>query len=217
MSEEMYTITDGVGSNLLILFISTYFPFIEEPIILTYLKRKYKVLTTGLREFKFDYFFLSHDCLRCPKNCCTHVSIPIGFERFWSEDKLKPLRAFKPRKYNIYLNDEKMVYYIGSTANYCKYQKKKACTIWDSNIPAQRRPMGCHFFPLSFYWENGTLVFTKYCQPYECKDDPTRYTQADLNRDLNSFEKIIAEVKAIGLTPNYHPLEALKEQSYLTV
>ena len=110
-----------------------------------------------------------------------------------------------------------MSYYIGYTGYFCKYQKGKACTIWDSDRVAQNRPMGCHFFPLSFYWDDGTLTFTKYCQPYECKDDPTRYTQADFNRDLNPFEKIIKEVETIGFTPNYHPLDALKEQCYLTV
>ena len=110
-----------------------------------------------------------------------------------------------------------MSYYIGYTGYFCKYQKGKACTIWDSDRVAQNRPMGCHFFPLSFYWDEGTLTFTKYCQPYECKDDPTRYTQTDFNRDLNSFEKIIKEVEIIGFTPNYHSLDALKEQCYLTI
>ncbi len=217
MSNEVYPLTDGVGQNLLLLFISTYFPFIEESVNLVYRGRKYKVLTTGLRNFEFDYFFLSHDCLKCPKNCCQHVHIPIGFEKYWSKEKLKSLRRFKPRRYYFYINNVKMSYYIGYNGYYCKYQEDKACTIWDSDKTTQNRPMGCHIFPISFYWDEGIVKFTKYCQPYQCKDDPTHYTKADLDRDLNSFEKIIKEVEFIGFTPNYHPLDALKEKHYLTI
>jgi hypothetical protein len=217
MSNKKYTITDGVQTNKLIQFVSTYFPFIDEPVTMTYRGREYEVLTTGLKDFQFEYFFLSHNCLKCPKNCCLHVYIPIGFEKYWPDTKLKPLQSFNPRRYTIYLNNEKYIYYIGYNDYSCKYQSDKSCTIWDSNIAIQKRPMGCHFFFLFFAWDNGTLIFTKYCQPYECKDDPTRYNEADFNRDLNSFEKIIEEVKAIGFKPNYHPIYALKEKYYLTI
>ncbi|TFF98788.1 MAG: hypothetical protein EU547_00485 [Promethearchaeota archaeon] len=217
MSNISYTITDGLNSNRLIQFVSTYFPFIDEPITMIYRGREYKILTTELEDFEFEYFFLSHNCLKCPKNCCLYVYIPIGFEKYWPKEKLKLLQSFNPRKYTFYLNNQKFIYYIGDTDYSCKYQNGKSCTIWDSNKSIQKRPMGCYFFPLSFIWDNDTLIFTKYCTPYECMDDPTRYNEADFYRDLNAFEKIIAEVKSIGFKPNYRTIDSLKEKYYLTI
>ena len=44
-----------------------------------------------------------------------------------------------------------------------------------------------------------------------------RYTEADFDRDLFTFEKLAKEVETVGFTVNYRPIEALKEQSYFSV
>ncbi len=216
LSQEK-VLTDGASTNTLIEFISTYFPFIDEPLRLTYRGRTYKVISTQARKFEFDEFFISHPCLKCPENCCKHMYIPIGFEQCWPPNKLKTLRTFKPRRYTIYFNDRKLIYYIGITGHKCKFQLGKVCTIWDSNTLIQKRPMGCHFYPITWYWDNGTIVFTKHCDPYLCKIESTRYTEADFKRDLNTFTKLCKEIETIGLAVNYRTIDALKEQSYFSI
>lgn len=143
--------------------------------------------------------------------------IPIGFELYWPEERLNAIRQFKPRRYTVLFNNQKMNYYIGFVGNRCKFQNRKYCTIWDSNNEIQRRPMGCYFFPITWYWNNKTIIFTKYCDPYLCKAESTKYTKEDLNQDINTFEKLCKEIKMIGLPVNYAPINALKEQSYFSI
>ena len=112
---------------------------------------------------------------------------------------------------------KKMNYYLAFVGNHCRFQKGKSCNIWDSNIAEQRRPMGCHFYPMTWYWDDDqTVVFTKHCYPFLCKAESVRYNQADFNRDLNTFEKLCKEVELLGLTVNYRAVDAFKEQSYFT-
>jgi len=210
-------LTDGAATNTLIEFISTYFPFIDEPVRMTYRGRIYKVISTQVREFEFEDFFISHFCLKCPVNCCKNMYIPIGFEGYWTSEKLNSIRFIKPRKYHLTINDKAIIYYIGLTKYKCKYQKGKVCTLWDSNTTTQKRPMGCHLYPMTWYWEDGRIIFTKYCDPYLCKAESTKYTEADFKRDLNTFEKMAKEVEFIGLKVNYYPIEALREQSYFSL
>ncbi len=217
MSSQTLTLTDGAGTNTLLEFISSYFPFIDEPLKLTYRGRVYKILTTQVRKFDFEDFFLSYDCLKCPVNCCKNMYIPIGFEQYWPKDKLNKIRQFKPRRYKVYFNNREIIYYIGITGSRCKFQEKKSCTIWDSNTLMQNRPMGCHFYPMTWYWDDETIIFTKHCEPYICKGESTRYIQADFERDLNTFEKLYKEVETLGFVVNYRPIDALKEQCYFSV
>ncbi|NVM55536.1 MAG: hypothetical protein HWN66_17650 [Candidatus Helarchaeota archaeon] len=217
MSHKFYNLTDGAGTNTLLEFISSYFPFIDEPLKLRYRGRIYNVITTQMRKFEFEDFFVSYDCLKCSKNCCKNMYIPIGFEAFWHEEKLKAFRKFKPRKYTVWFNGRKIIFYIGNTGKNCRYQKRKACTIWDSNIRIQNRPLGCHLYPTTWYWYNNTIIFTKHCEPYICKGETTRYTQIDFERDLNTFEKLCKEIEMVGLAVNYRPVDALKEQSYFSL
>ncbi len=212
-----YQLSDGAGTNTCLEFVSTYFPFIDEPLKITYRGRKYDVLTTRPVKIAFEDFFISHNCLKCRKNCCKNMIVPVGFEKYWTKEMLKGIDHFKPRKYTLLFNDQKLIFYIGRTGDKCKYQEKKACLSWDSNVPTQRRPMGCHFYPMSFYLQEDTLIFTKHCNPYLCKGESNQYTEKDLERDLNTFEKMCKEVKAAGLAPNYYPIEALKEQSYFSI
>ncbi len=217
MATKIITLTDGVLTNNLIEFVSTYFPFIDEPLKMTYRGRTYKVITTQAREFEFEDFFISHQCLKCPVNCCKNMYIPIGFAEYWSEEKVKSFRSMKPKKYHLLINGREMGYYIGLTTRGCKHQKGKVCTVWDSNLPVQRRPMGCHLYPMTWYWDAPKIIFTKYCDPYLCKAESMLYTEADFQRDLNTFEKMAQEVEAIGLAVNYRPIAALKEQCYFSL
>lgn len=217
MTKQVIHLADAAGTNSLLEFISTYFPFVDEPLTLVYRGRTYKIIAAQAQNFDFEDFFISHECLRCTVNCCKNMYIPIGFERVWPEEKLKPLRRFKPRRYTLWLNGRKIIYYIGITGTGCKFQEKKGCSIWDSNIPVQNRPMGCHFYPMTWYWWDDTVFFTKHCEPYMCKGESTRYTEADLNRDLNTFEKLAKEIEAIGLAVSYRPIDALKEQAYFSL
>ncbi|MHA1264546.1 MAG: YkgJ family cysteine cluster protein [Candidatus Helarchaeota archaeon] len=217
MVQEMAILTDGAGTNTLLEFISTYFPFIDEPIILRYRKKTYKVVSTMARQIRFEDFFVSHDCLKCTMNCCKEMYIPLGFAPYWSEEKLERFKEFKPRRYRVWLNGKEYVYYIGTSGARCKYQEGKACTIWDSNQPVQIRPMGCHFYPMTWYWWKDTIIFTKHCEPYICKGESTRYTQQDFERDMNTFQKLCREIESIGLSTNYRPLEALKEAVYFSI
>ena len=131
-------------------------------------------------------------------------------QNYWSSEMLKGIDHFKPRKYTLLVNDQKVIFYIGRTGDKCKYQEKKACLKWDSNVPTQRRPMGCHFYPMSFWLEEDTLVFTKHCNPYLCKGESNRYTEKDLERDLNTFEKMCKEVKAVGFKAKLLSYRGLK-------
>ncbi|NVM29461.1 MAG: hypothetical protein HWN65_11530 [Candidatus Helarchaeota archaeon] len=217
MSKQIHTLTDAAGTNTLLEFISTYFPFIDEPLKLTYRGRTYKILTTQARTFDFEDFFITHKCMKCPTLCCKNMYIPIGFEQSWPEVKLKTLRKLKPRRYTVWFNDQKIIYYIGLTPRLCKFHNNKACTIWDSNNSTQKRPMGCHFYPMTWYWWDKTVIFTKHCEPYICKGESMRYTEADFDRDLLTFEKLAKEIETVGFTVNYRPIDALKEQSYFSV
>ena len=212
-----YTISNGACSNQLLEFVSTYFPFIDEPLKITYRGRTYDVLTAQASKIEFEDFFISHNCLKCRKNCCYNMIVPVGFEGYWTKEMLKLIDHFKPRKYTAYYNDQKLIYYLGRTGKHCIFQEGKACTVWDSNTPTQRRPMGCHFYPMSFYTMDDTLIFTKHCDPYMCKGESNQYTEKDLDRDLNTFEKMCKEVEAIGFRANYRPVDALKDQAYFSV
>lgn len=217
MSEEILELTDGACTNTLLEFISTYFPFIDEPLKLTYRGRVYEVITTQARKFEFEDFFASYKCHKCSVNCCANMYIPIGFAQYWSEEKLKKLHKFKPRRYSVRFNDKDIVYYIGITST-CKFQSGKKCTIWDSNDNVQKRPMGCHFYPMTWYWDyDDTIIFTKHCEPYLCKGESMQYTRSDFEFDLKTFKKLCKEVEYIGLTVNYRPVEALEEQCYFSV
>ncbi len=217
MTELIHELTDGAGTNTLLEFISTYFPFIDEPLNLTYRGRTYKVITIPARNIAFEDFFVSYECLKCSENCCKNMYIPIGFEDYWSEEKLKKFRRFKPRRYKVKFNNREYNYFIGTTGYKCKWQNSKACIIWDSKSPEQVRPMGCHFYPMTWYWWEETIIYTKHCEPYICTGESMRYTQADFDRDLNTFEKLAKEIETIGLPVNYRPIEALKEQCYFSL
>jgi hypothetical protein len=217
MSEPILTLTDGAGTNTLLEFVSTYFPFVDEPLKLKYRGRTYKVATTQLRKFEFEDFFISFNCLKCKTNCCRHMYIPIGFEGYWPEEKLKLIRSFKIRRYHIELNDRNLIYYIAFVGNHCKFQEGKACNIWDSNSDLQRRPMGCYFYPMTWYFYDDTLTFTKHCYPFICKAESSLYTQENFNLDLNTFKKLCKEIEALGLAVNYRPVEALEEQAYFSI
>ncbi|TFF98787.1 MAG: hypothetical protein EU547_00480 [Promethearchaeota archaeon] len=217
MSQKIEELTNVTGTNNLLEFISTYFPFIENPLKLTYRNRKYKVLTTGLQNFEFEDFFISFDCSKCKNGCCTDMYIPFGFEQSWSNDKLNKFRSYHPKKYTVWLNDQKMKFIIGHTKSRCKWLKKNKCEIWDSNLPIQKRPIGCIIFPTTWYWDNGKIIFTKYCHPFLCTSESNRYTKIDLANDLNTFEKITNEVKLLGFSVNYSPIDALKEQVYFSI
>jgi hypothetical protein len=93
MSENIEELTNTGGTNNLLEFISTYFPFIEDPLKLTYRNRTYKVLTTGIREFEFEDFFISFECRKCNNECCKNMYIPFGFEQSWPQQKLKKFRG----------------------------------------------------------------------------------------------------------------------------
>jgi Fe-S-cluster containining protein len=143
--------------------------------------------------------------------------IPIGFEQLWSEEKLKNLRRFKPRRYKVQLNGQQFIYYIGSVDRACKFQEGRACTIWDSDRLEQNRPMGCHFYPMTWYWDEGAVIFTKHCDPFLCTAESIKYTEEDYRLDLRTFEKLAKEIETVGWTVNYAPIDALKEQHYLTI
>ncbi len=219
MSSKIYELSDGSSTNTLLEFISTYFPFIDEPIKLIYRGRTYKVLTTQIKKIEFEDFFISHNCLKCAENCCKNMYIPIGFEDYWPSEKLEVIRRFKPHRYPVIINDQKMNYYIGFVGYKCKFQNGKSCGLWDSRDPVQKRPMGCHFYPMTWYWdeEENMIIFTKYCYPYLCKAESTRYIEQDYERDLNTFEKICKEIEGVGFSVNYAPLDALKEQHYFSI
>ena len=74
-----YQLSDGVGSNTCLEFLSTYFPFIDEPLKIVYRGRKWDVLTTSPVKIAFEDFFISHNCLKCRKNCCKNMIVPVGF------------------------------------------------------------------------------------------------------------------------------------------
>ena len=217
MSKQIEELTDAGGTNNLLEFISTYFPFIDEPMKLSYHGRTYKLLATQARKFDFEDFFISFDCLQCKKDCCKNMYIPLGFEHHWSEEKLKKFRTFKPRKYTVWFNDRKMKFIIGLTNYRCKWNEKRLCTMWDSNLPVQNRPMGCIFFPMTWYWDEGTVIFTKHCEPFICTAESTQYTEANFKLDLNTFEKLAKELEIAGFTVNYRPIDALKEQAYFSI
>ncbi|TFG05172.1 MAG: hypothetical protein EU536_02695 [Promethearchaeota archaeon] len=218
MAKKIEILTDAGGTNNLLEFISTYFPFIDEPITLTYHGRTYKVLAAQARKFEFEDFFISFDCRKCKKECCNNMYIPLGFEQFWPPEKLKMFRSLKPRRYTVWFNERKMKFIIGITAPRCEWYKNRSCLVWDSNLPTQKRPVGCIFFPMTWYWgDGGTVVYTKYCEPFLCTSESTRYAQEDFNRDLNTFEKIAKEVEVAGFPVNYAPIDALKEQAYFSL
>jgi len=212
-----YQTVDGSGSNLLLEFISNYFPFFDEPLNITYRGRTYEVLTAQASKIEFEDFFVSHNCLKCRKNCCYNMLVPVGFEGYWTKEMLIFIDHFKPRKYTAYYNDRKLIYYIGRTGLHCKFQEGKACTIWDSTISIQRRPMGCHFFPMTFYTMDDTIIFTKHGDLKMCKGESNLYTERDFDRDLNTFEKMYKEVEALGFKANYRPIKALKDQAYFSI
>lgn len=89
--------------------------------------------------------------------------------------------------------------------------------MWDGDSPTQTRPLGCIVFPITWYWNEGTVIFTKHCDPFLCTSESTRYTEEDFARDLNVFEKICRELEAVGFPVNYRPIDALKESVYFSI
>jgi hypothetical protein len=217
MSENIEELTNTGGTNNLLEFISTYFPFIEDPLKLTYRNRTYKVLTTGIREFEFEDFFISFECRKCNNECCKNMYIPFGFEQSWPQQKLKKFRPYHPKKYIVWLNDRKMKFIIGHSKSTCKWLKDNKCEIWDSDIPIQNRPIGCIIFPATWYCESGKIIFTKYCYLFLCTSESNKYTHNNFKYDLNTFQKITKEVESLGFSVNYAPIDALKEKVYFSL
>jgi len=206
MRLRRYTLADPGGTDGLVLgYVAMYFPFIDEPLEIKYRNRIYEVPSTQ-KPCKFEEeFFVTYDCSECKINCCgRNWGLGVGFGAIWQDKDPETLKNFKAKKYAIYLNGTKTYYHMGKTGYACKFQQGKGCTIWDSAEPLQKRPMGCHFYPMSWYWDDNTVIFTRATEDDSCNFVKS-YGQANYERDLNTLNKMCKEVELLGLKANYQP------------
>jgi len=112
-------------NSFLLSFVAWYFPFIDEPLIIKYRQRIYQPPLNQKRYRFAEDFFVTTDCLQCPKNYCKrNWALALGFESVW-QDRADILKIFHAKKYPLYLNDKRMHYYIGKTGYAYKFQQEK--------------------------------------------------------------------------------------------
>jgi len=211
MRLRRYTLTDPAGTDGFVLgYVAMYFPFIDESLEIKYRNRIYEIPSTQKPSRFEEEFFVSYDCSECKINCCgRNWGLGIGFDELWKDREWETLKNFQARRYPIYLNGKKTYYYIGKTGYACKFQQEKKCLIWDNAEASQKRPMGCHFYPMSWYWHNGTAIFTRASEEDSCKWIKS-YSQSNFERDLNTLNKMCKEVELLGLKVNYDPVKVLE-------
>lgn len=207
-----HTLIDPASTDSFLLrFLSWYFPFMDEPLLIKYRRRNYQIPSTPKRCKFVEEFFTTPDCLHCLKNCCKrNWALAIGFEEVWHDNEAL-LKNFHARKSSFYLNNKRLSYYIGKTGYACKFQQEKRCLIWDSALALRNRPMGCHIYPIKWRWdeETNTIVFYRAGSCNFLK----AYSPQDLECDLNSFDKMSKEVELIGFKASYEPQKMLKLSS----
>jgi hypothetical protein len=210
MTRTKHILEDPVTESTILGYVAMYFPFIDEPLEIKYRHRVYEVPTTQKTCRFEEEFFVSYDCAECKINCCgRNWGLGVGFDGLWKEKDLETVKNFKAKKYAIYLNGKKTYYYVGKTGYACKFQQEKKCLIWDSAEAGQNRPMGCHFYPMSWYWVDNMVTFTRSCEEDSCKWVKS-YSRANMERDLNTLYKMCKEVELVGLKANYEPIKVLE-------